>query len=70
MRDDEGEDEDGEEGQRQDKHVEEAVVPLSDAVPDPGTVMIEAVCAEDERKSIFIFNNRQSGLNLIQCRVA
>lgn len=41
--DDEGEDEDGEEGQRDDEQVEEAVVPPADAVPHPGTVMVEAL---------------------------
>lgn len=52
MRDDEREDEDCEEGQRQDEHVEEAVVPLSHAVPHPGAVMIEALCTEIKRESL------------------
>lgn len=50
MRDDEGEDEDGEEGERQDEHVEEAVVPPPDAVSHPGTVMVEALCGGRERE--------------------
>lgn len=50
--DDEGEDEDCEERQRQDEHVEEAVVPLSDAVPHPGAVVIEPLCTEIKRESI------------------
>lgn len=48
VRDDEGEDEDCEEGQRQDEHVEEAVVPLPDAVAHPGAVVIESLCGERE----------------------
>ena len=43
MSDDEGEDEDGEEGERQDEQVEEAVVPPPHAVPHPRTVMVEAL---------------------------
>jgi len=39
--DDEGKDEDGEEGEGEDEEVEEPVVPPSDAVPHPGTVMVE-----------------------------
>lgn len=41
MRDDTGKHEDTEEGQRNDEHVEVAIVALADAVPDPGTVVIE-----------------------------
>lgn len=41
--DDEGEDEDGEEGERQDEHVEEPVVPPSHAVAHPGTVVVETL---------------------------
>lgn len=67
MRDDEGEDEDCEEGQRQDEHVEEAVVPLSNAVPYPGAVMIEPLCAEDQERIYLIFNIRQREFNLIHC---
>ncbi len=43
MCDDEGEDEYGEEGERQDEQVEEAVVPPSDAVSHPGTVMVKTL---------------------------
>lgn len=43
VRDDKGEDEDGEEGERQDEHVEEAVVPPSHAVAHPGTVVVETL---------------------------
>lgn len=50
MRDDEGEDEDGEEGEREDEHVEETVVPPPHAVPHPGTVVVEALC-EDRGKN-------------------
>lgn len=46
MRDDEGEDEDGEEGEREDEHVEETVVPPPDAVSHPGTVVVEALCGD------------------------
>lgn len=41
--DDESEDEDGEEREREYEQVEEAVVPPSDAVPHPGTVMVETL---------------------------
>lgn len=51
MRDDEGEDEDGEEGEREDEHVEEAVVPPPHAVPHPGTVVVEALCEDKEKKN-------------------
>lgn len=50
MCDDEGEDEDGEEGEREDEHVEETVVPPPHAVPHPGTVVVEALC-EDRKKN-------------------
>lgn len=43
MRDDEGEDEDGEEGERQDEHVEETVVPPSHTVAHPGTVVVKTL---------------------------
>ena len=42
--DDEGEYEDGEEGEGEDEHVEETVVPSSHAVPHPRTVMVKALC--------------------------
>lgn len=59
MRDDEGEDEDGEEGEREDEHVEEAVVPPPHAVPHPGTVVVEALCVERERRtSLFRFQGQ------------
>lgn len=50
MRDDEGKDEDGEEGEREDEHVEETVVPPPHAVPHPGTVVVEALCEDREKK--------------------
>lgn len=43
MRDDKGEDEDGEEGEREDEHIEETVVPPSHTVPHPGTVVVKAL---------------------------
>lgn len=43
MRDDEGKDEDGEKGQGEDEEVEEAIVPPANAVPHPGTVMVETL---------------------------
>lgn len=42
MCDDKGKDEDGEEGEGEDEQVEKAVVPPSDAVPHPRTVMVKA----------------------------
>lgn len=57
MRDDEGEDEDGEEGEREDEHVEEAVVPPPYAVAHPGTVVVEALCGDTtgrEKEKIII----------------
>ena len=33
-----------EEGEGEDEHVEETVVPSSHAVPHPGTVMVKALC--------------------------
>lgn len=44
MRDNAGKDVDAEEGQRDDEHVEEAVVSLAHAVTHPRTVMVEAFC--------------------------
>lgn len=51
MRDDEREDEDGEEGEREDEHVEETVVPPSHAVPHPGTVVVKTLCMNRERQT-------------------
>ena len=45
MRDDTSEDEDTEEGEGNDEHVEVAIVPLADAVADPGTVVIKSLDA-------------------------
>lgn len=39
----EGEDVDGEEGERKDEEVEVAVVPLSNTIPHPGAVVVEAL---------------------------
>lgn len=49
MCDDKGKDEDGEEGQREDEHVEETVVPPSHAVSHPGTVVVKPLCMDRER---------------------
>lgn len=49
MRDDKGEDEDGEEGERKDEHVEETVVPPSHTVSHPGTVVVKALCMDKDR---------------------
>ena len=46
MCDDEGEDEDSEEGEREDEHVEETVVPPPHAVPNPGTVVVKTLCMD------------------------
>lgn len=51
MCDDEGEDEDGKEGEWEDEHVEEAVVPPSYAVPHPWTVVVKALCVDRDRHS-------------------
>ena len=65
MRDDEGEDEDGEEGEWEDEHVEETVVPPSHAVPHPGTVVVETLCVDKERdrwrerKKVFFFFDKR-----------
>ena len=50
MHDVEGEDVDGEQGQRQGEQVEVPVVPLAHTVAHPGTVVIEAVCGEETKK--------------------
>lgn len=65
MRDDEGEDEDGEEGEREDEHVEETVVPPSHTIPHPGTVVVETLCVDKERdrwrerKTVYFFDTRR-----------
>ena len=47
--DDKGEYEDGEEGEGENEHVEETVVPSSHAVSHPRTVMVKTLC-EGERR--------------------
>lgn len=47
----EGEDVNGEQGERQGEHVEVSVVPLAHAVPHPGTVVIKAVCGGEKKRS-------------------
>ena len=47
----EGEDIDREEGERQDEEVEVAVVPLSNTIPHPGAVMVEAFCGRKRESS-------------------
>lgn len=44
MRDYTGKDVDTEEGQRDDEHVEEAVVALAHTIANPGTVVVKAIC--------------------------
>lgn len=44
MSDNAGKDVDAEKGQRDDEHVEEAVVSLAHAVANPRTVVIKAFC--------------------------
>lgn len=51
MCDDEGEDEDGKEGEREDEHVEETVVPPSNAVPHPRTVVVKTLCVDRDKQS-------------------
>lgn len=41
--DDKGEDKDCEAGEGEDEHVEEAVVPLPNTVPHPGTMVVESL---------------------------
>jgi hypothetical protein len=51
MCDDKGEDEDCEEGEGEDEHVEETVVPLPNTVPHPGTVVVKTLCGEREERN-------------------
>lgn len=44
--DDEGEDKDGEEGQRENEQVEEAVVSLSHAIAYPRAVVVKTICGK------------------------
>ncbi len=53
MCDDEGEDEDGEEGEREDEHVEETVVPPSNTVSHPRTVVVKTLCMDRERQMVW-----------------
>ena len=55
MRDDKGEDEDGEEGEREDEHVEETVVSPSYAVPHPGTVVVKTLWEDTKRKEKLVW---------------
>ncbi len=50
VRDDEGEDEDGEEGEWEDEQVEEAIVPPPHAVAHPRAVMIKSLWGETHRQ--------------------
>lgn len=77
----EGEDVDGEEGEREDEEVEVAVVPLPHAVAHPGTVMVEALWGshnEDQHcpgmalpasRSLLLCSQLQKSPRLTNCQV-
>lgn len=52
MNDVEGEDINGEQGERQGEHVEESVVPLAHTVAYPWTVVIKTICEKEKKVTI------------------
>lgn len=52
MHDVEGEDVDGEQGEGHGEQVEVSVVPLSHAVSDPRTVVIETICEKEKKVGV------------------
>lgn len=61
----EGEDIDREEGEREDKEVEVTVVPLSNTIPHPGAVMVEALCGRKRVQCQSLQNKAQHAIHIV-----